>query len=70
MESLSKELQELEKQNKKFEKELTKRDKELEKQLTKRDIELEKRDKHIEELIKKAGINNNTINVQNNITIC
>lgn len=60
---------ELEKQNRKFEKELTKRDKELEK----RDKELEKqlsiKDKHIEELIKKAGINNNTINVQNNIKL-
>jgi hypothetical protein len=59
----------LEKQNIKFDKELEKRDKELEK----RDKELEKqlsiKDKHIEELIKKAGINNNTINVQNNIKL-
>jgi len=40
-------------------------------ELSKRDKELSKRDNQIDELIKKAGINNsnNTINVQNNIKL-
>jgi len=48
-----------------FKKELTKRDN----QLTKRDKQLMKQNKQIDELIKKAGINNSTINVQNNIKL-
>jgi hypothetical protein len=41
------------------------------KELSKRDKELTKRDNQIDELIKKAGINNshNTVNVQNNIKL-
>jgi hypothetical protein len=57
---------ELDKQNRKFEKELTKREKELDKNFK---MELDKRDKQIFELIKKAGISNSTINVQNNIKL-
>ena len=45
-----------------FKKELTKRDNELKK-------EIMKRDKQIDELIKKAGISNSTINVMNNIKL-
>jgi len=43
--------------------------KELNKKNRENKKELEKRDKHISELIKKAGINNNTINIQNNIKL-
>ena len=47
--------------------------KELKKQLTKLDKEFQKglaiRDKQIDALIKKVGINNSTINVQNNIKL-
>jgi len=43
----------------------------LNEQLKQKDIELEKRDKQIDELIKKAGINNSNItqNIQNNIKL-
>jgi len=58
---------ELEKRDKDF----LKRDKELEKRDKDFKKELEKRDKQIDELIKKAGINNSTItqNIQNNIKL-
>jgi len=41
----------------------------LNKKLDEKDKELSKRDKQIDELIKKAGISNSTINVQNNIKL-
>jgi|SaaInlStandDraft_6_1057023.scaffolds.fasta_scaffold06199_2 hypothetical protein len=56
---------ELNEKDKNFKNELDKRDKELDK----RDKELDKNNRHITELIKKAGINNSTINVQNNIKL-
>ena len=45
--------------------ELNKRDNEL----NKRDKQIDKQNKQIDELIKKAGISNSTINVQNNIKL-
>ena len=52
-----------------YRKELDKRDIDFKKELDKRDKQIDEQNKQIQELIKKAGINNNTINVQNNIKL-